>query len=319
MMRPRHPGRHFSEQTLRMRSFFLSFSLSVLTMTAVLAATLVSGGFWEPNRSPGKETEEIVQAAENTEDLLISPLTNARTEDGLTVLVMGRKDAQSIPNTCLLLRFDPLKGRIPVTSLPPQTMVVKPQGDQTPLPLTEVYRFGSYALTVQALENTLGFPIDRYVVVDTDSFLEIGELVGPVRYLLGQELDYQDEERMIRLAKGIQLVDGQKAVDIVTYPAYPGGDSFRAEMTASLAVQIINSKLSLAASAGAEQLFKAIINRVETNITFLDFEERRALAAGMEHLSPAFQIYPEGEWTADRKEYCLSEDGIRMLRAYLGR
>ena len=317
MRRPMHPGRHFGEHILRLRSFFLSFSLSLLAMTAILAATLVCGGFWELNRSPGKETEKIVQAAETASNIPISPLASARAEDGLTVLIMGTKDAQSVPNTYLLLRFDPLKGRIPVTSLPPQTMVVKPQGDQTPLPLTEVYRFGSHALTVQALENTFGFPIDRYVVVDIGSFLEIGKLVGPVQYLLGQELDYRDAERSIRLSRGTQLVDGQKAVDIVTYPAYPGGEEFRAEMTASLAVQIINRKLSLSASPGAEQLFKAIINRVDTNITFLDFEERRTFLAELERLTPAFQIYPEGELNAEGTGYTLNESGIRMLCAYM--
>ena len=319
MQRPRHPGRHFSERTLCFRSFFLSFSLSILALTTVLAATLVSGGFWALNRSLGGETEEIVQAAGNVEDVPVAGLMEASAEDGLTVLVMGVKDAESISNTYLLLRFDPLRGRIPVTSLPPQTLVVKPQGDQTPIPLTETYRFGGHTLTVQALENTLGFPIDRYAVVEADAFLKLGELAGPVQYLLGQTLDYADSERVIRLSKGTQLVDGQKALDIVTYPDYPGGDSIRAEMTASLAVQIINSKIALAASAGAEELFKAVINQVETDITFLDFEERRALAAEMESLSPAIQIYPDGGYDANGKTYQLSENTVRMLGAYFGR
>ena len=90
-------------------------------------------------------------------------------------------------------------------------------------------------------------------------------------------------------------------------------------MTASLAVEIINRKLSLAACAGADQLFKSVINRLETNITFLDFEERRTLAAAMESLSPAFQIYPEGVLDAAGESYVLTEDSLRMLRAYFGR
>jgi hypothetical protein len=126
-------------------------------------------------------------------------------------------------------------------------------------------------------------------------------------------------QRSIRLAKGTQLVDGQKAIDIVTYPKYPGKEPARAEMTASLAVEIINRKLSLAACAGADQLFKSVINRLETNITFLDFEERRTLAAAMESLSPAFQIYPDGVYDAAGESYVLTEDSLRMLRAYFGR
>jgi len=124
MHRPRHPGKHYSERTLRIHSFVLSFSLSVLLLTSVLSATLVSGGFWDLNRSLSVK-EEILPAAGNTDGVPITTLTDAEREDGLTVLVMGVKDAESIANTYLLVRFDPLRGRIPVTSLPPQTLTVK--------------------------------------------------------------------------------------------------------------------------------------------------------------------------------------------------
>lgn len=324
MRRIRHPIKHFSPRHLYLRSFILSFCFSLLAMLSVLAASLASGGFLELSRSlasSGSDSGEAAQVLGTAENIPVvqEGLSGARVEDSLTVLIMGVKDKESVSNTYLLVRFDPEKGRIPVAGLPPQTMVVKPQGDKTPIPLSEAYRFGGHALTVQALENTLNIPIDRYVVVDTRSFLKIAGIIGPVQYQLGQTLSYQDTERSIQLSKGMQLVDGQKAIDIATYPNYPGGDAARADITASLAVQIINSRISLAASATAEELFKAVVNRIKTNITYLDFEQRRSLAAGMESLSPAIQVFPDGGFSADGSAYTLSDSAIKTLKAYFGR
>lgn len=317
----RHPGKHFSPKHLYLRSFSLSFSLSLLAMMSVLTAVLIQGDLMNLSRDPAFPSEEAAQALGSAEGIPITSalsLSAARMEDGLTVLVMGIKDKKSVSNTYLLARFDPAKCRIPIVGLPPQTMVVKPQGDQTPITLSEAYRFGGAALAVQALENTLEIPIDRYIVVELDKFLEIAELIGPVQYQLGQNLDYQDHERVIRLSKGMQLVDGQKAADIATYPDYPGGDAARAEITASLAAQFVNDRISLAASGTVESLFKAIVNHLDTNITYLDFEQRRTLAADMESLSPALPLYPEGGFDTDGEEYTLTESALKSIKAYFG-
>ena len=313
----RYPGKHFSPRHLYLRSFILSFCISLLALMSLGAMVLARGDLLELRRDVSGENTDAAQVLGNAQEVPISSpsLTAAREEDALTVLIMGRKDEQSVSNTYLLVRFDPAQGRIPVLCLPPQTMVVKPQGDSTPISLSQAYSFGGQALAVQGLENTLGIEIDRYAVVEVQPFVEIASMFGPIQYLLGHNLSFQDEERSIQLSKGMQLVDGQKAVDIVTYPLYPGGDRTRAEITGALAVQIINTHLSLISSPTADSLFKGVINRISTDITYLDFEQRRRMAAEMATLSPAVQLFAEGGFDT-QGGYLLSEKSLEQIRQY---
>ena len=296
------------------RSFFLSFSICLLVLCSVTAFFVLSGG----NILSG-EAEPVQGSAEVPYPVSGSavPSLSAQEADCLTVLFMGVKDSDSVSNTYLLARFDPVRGRIPVVSLPPQTMVVRPDGDSTPHPLWETYRYGGRSLAVKALSNTLGVPIDRYVVIDQKSFQQAAEWLGPVQYALRYALNYQDEERSIRLSQGLQLVDGQKALDIVTYPSYAGGETTRSEIMAELAVKIIGDKLSLASSPAAESLFKKIVNRVETDITYMDFETRRAAAAAMSGKDAAIQLPLDGGWP-NTKEYRLSQNFLQQIQTYFG-
>lgn len=307
--KPKTPGQVYR------RSFFLSFSICLLVLCSLTAFFVLSGG-----SILSGETEPVQGSAEvpyPTSSSAEASSLSAKEEDCLTVLFMGVKDSDSVSNTYLLARFDPVRGRIPVVSLPPQTMVVRPDGDPTPHPLWETYRYGGRSLAVKALSNTLGVPIDRYVVIDWKSFQQAAEWIGPVQYALRYALNYQDEERSIRLTQGLQLVDGQKALDIVTYPSYAGGETTRSEITAELAVKIIGDKLSLASSPAAESLFKKIVNRVETDITYRDFETRRAAAAAMSGKDAVIQLPLDGGWP-NTKEYRLSQNFLRQIQTYFG-
>lgn len=299
------------------RSFILSFFLSLLALCSVTAFCILNG----KNIFLGEA--EAVQGSADVPYPVSSGARSgsspAKESDSLTVLFMGVRDGESASNTYLLARFDPVNERIPVVSLPPQTMVVKPEGDATPQPLWEVFRYGGRSLAVKALSTTLEVPIDRYVVMDLKGFREAAEQIGPVQYALRWALNYQDEERSIRLSQGLQLVDGQKALDIVTYPSYPGGETTRAEITAELAAKIINDKLSLASSQASDLLFKEIVNIVDTDITYTDFETRRASISYLsgQREEPAFQLPLDGGWP-NAREYRLSQRFLQQIQSYFG-
>lgn len=307
--------RRRSTRQVYRRSFILSFFLSLLTLCSVTAFCILNG----KNIFLG-EAEAVQGTAEvpypTSSNSVYSPI---KESDCLTVLFMGVKDSGSISNTYLLARFDPVNDRIPVVSLPPQTMVVKPEGDQTPEPLWEVYRYGGRSLAVKALSHTLNIPIDRYVVIDLSSFRQVSEWIGSVQYSLRYPLNYQDSERTIRLTQGLQLVDGQKAIDIVTYPNYAGGETTRAEITAELAVKIINDKLNLAVSGTADRLFKQVVNLVDTDITYKDFEIRKTAISHLTGLkgAPAISLPLDGGWP-NTKEYRLSQRFLEQIEVYFG-
>ena len=298
------------------RSFLLSFCLSLLVLCSITVFTIRSGrGIFLGEAEPVQGSADIPYPTSTS-----SPENfPVKDSDCLTVLFMGVKDEESTSKTYLLARFDPVNGQIPLVSLPPQTMVVKPEGDQTPVPLWEAYRYGGRSLAVKALSNTLGVPIDRYVVMDLKGFQQAAEWIGSVQYSLRYALNYQDTERTIRLTQGMQLVDGQKAIDIITYPNYAGGETTRSEITAELAAKIVNDKLSLAASPTADNLFKRIINYIDTDITYKDYETRKASAAYLANRKgeAAVQLPLDGGWPNTR-EYHLSQRFLQQIQTYFG-
>jgi LCP family protein required for cell wall assembly len=298
------------------RSFLLSFSLSLLALCSIGVFIIRSGkNIFLGNAEPVQGLADVPYPASES-----SPgVSPAKESDCLTVLFMGVKDEESASNTYLLARFDPINERIPIVSLPPQTMVIKPEGDQTPSPLWETYRYGGRSLAVKSLSHTLGIPIDRYVVVDLKGFQQAAQWIGSVQYSLRYALNYQDAERTIRLTQGLQLVDGQKAIDIITYPNYAGGETTRSEITAELAVKIVNDKLELAASPSVDNLFKRIINYIDTDITYKDFETRKASAAYLANRreGSALQLPLDGGWP-NAREYHLSQRFLEQIQTYFG-
>ncbi len=193
--------------------------------------------------------------------------------DALTVLFFGVEEGGAAADSYLLARFDPVRGQVSVAVLPPAALV----GGET---LEEAYRYGGARYTRDALREALGVPIDRTVRLTAGGFVAAAAAIGTVEVDLAREYTIADGPVEVILSPGRQLLDGKKLAALLRAPL-PGGDEERCRLTAELACAVIDQRIDVANSVLVEEVFQTVVNLVDTDISYADFERRLEAARHM--------------------------------------
>lgn len=85
--------------------------------------------------------------------------------------------------------------------------------------LNSAYSCGGVSALTQAVEQNFLIKIDHHIVVNIDGFVNIIDILGGVTIDVEQDMNYDDVRGNlhIHLKKGIQLLNGQKAMEYVRF------------------------------------------------------------------------------------------------------
>lgn len=234
-------------------------------------------------------------------------------EEALSVLFVGIAPGSGEGETFLLARFDPARGKVPIVTFPPETAVRNNDRTET---LAEVYRYGGADYTRRALAATLGIDIDRYVRMDIPTFLVAAATVGTVEYDLPQEMVLDQAGPVsITMNPGKQLLDGGRVAEIFRYRKYGRGELERCENVSKLTAAIVDQRIDVALSSVVDKVFEKIINLIDTDISYTDYDDRKQAAAFLARIgqNPAQAINVDGSYNAEETQYTLSDTFIALL------
>lgn len=233
-------------------------------------------------------------------------------EDALTVLLFGADSADAVAGTYILARFDPMAKKVRVAVFPPQTLMISDQREET---LSEAYRYGGARYTRDALAKHLNLPIHRYVRISLPNFITAAGAVGSVEFELTEELALSDGDFSVQLYPGRQLLDGRKVAALIRSRDYAGGELQRCRLIAQLTCAIVDQRIDVVNSILLDKIFETIINLVDTDISYPDYEERKAaakmLAESPRPLGTAVEV--EGEFSADNERFILLDTTLAAL------
>jgi anionic cell wall polymer biosynthesis LytR-Cps2A-Psr (LCP) family protein len=283
------------DKLTKAKYFLLAFALSFFVFS-VLLLTLMNAA------RPGGRAASPAQDAED------EPAYVPAAEDSLSVLFIGGDSSGA--STFLLARFDPAGRRVALAVFPADTAVMNAGKTES---LADVYRFGGAGYVRDRLALAIGAPIDRYVLMPEPAFLACASAIGTVEFELAEQLTVTRAGVTQTLAQGKQLLDGQKAADIIG--GYPGGELARCRATGELAAAIIDQRRDICASVAFESVFEKLVNLINTDISSLDFHERRDAAEYMAKLPDgiAMPISVSGSYSADDGLYHLSDTFLALL------
>lgn len=289
-----------SEYTkIKYRYFLLSFSIAffILTLMLLLMVSAV-----QP-----KMPESLLREPEDD----VSPVYAPTSQDSITVLFVGVESEASATGTFLLARFDPVRGKVPIIVFPAQTAIKNADKTET---IAEVYRYGGVGYTKNALAETLGIPIDRYVKMRLDSFIAAAAVIGTVEYDLADTITVDHGGASVTLNQGKQLLDGQKAADVIGY-GYSGDELYRCKVTAGLAAAIVNQRKDICLTTVVDNVFEKIINLINTDISYTDYYNRKNAAKFLAQMcpEPAEPIEVAGHWDEDGKIFTMSDTFMASL------
>lgn len=282
------------DKLIKVKYFALAFALSFFVFSVALLTLL----------NTARPQNRAAPALQETEEPGYTP----KKADALTVLFVGGDASEA--TSFLLARFDPENGRVPLTVFPADTAVINAGKTES---LADVYRFGGAGYVRDRLALALGAPIDRYVQLRESAFVACASAIGTVEFELAEQVSVTRNGVTHTLAQGKQLLDGQKAADIIG--GYPGGALERCRATGELAAAIINQRRDICSSVAFDSVFEKLINLINTDISTLDFYDRRDAADYMAKLPDgiAMPISVSGSYSPEDGLFHLSDTFLALL------
>jgi LCP family protein required for cell wall assembly len=207
----------------------------------------------------------------------------------ISILVLGidqrcEETGPTHTDTMMVVTLDPLGLSAGVLSLPRDMWVEIPGFGTDRINQANYYGEafeypgGGPALAVETVEGLLGVPIDYYVTVNFDAFVEMVDLIGGIEIDVPEAIDdpnYPDRcygFDPFRIEAGTHHLDGQQALKYARTRATFGGDVDRAGRQQAVIMAVRDKVLQLDNLPGliaqAPLLWQTFQENVRTNMTF---------------------------------------------------
>ncbi|WP_058486750.1 LCP family protein [Defluviitalea phaphyphila] len=208
----------------------------------------------------------------------------------ITGMIIGMDKSKGLTDVVMVAKFDPSDSSIKLISIPrdlyinfdePRFSSIKEKNKEINIgycKLTELYNYtGRNEKSIEIIEEVvqviIGEPIDYYVKVDLEGFKAIIDVIGGVEVDIPKDMHYDDysQDLHIHLEKGLQLLDGEKAEQLVRYRhGYVDGDFGRIRMQQMLLKNLGEKVLEIRNPIKIFELVKEAFKYVETDFTIVD-------------------------------------------------
>lgn len=142
--------------------------------------------------------------------------STGRKDGCYTVLVCGTDDGNGGSDTIMLAAVDTEGKSINIASIPRDTLVNE---DWTVKKINSAYNRGGIEAVQQQVEKIAGFPVDFYVTVDLQAFIDLVNAIDGVDFEVPINMNYDDpaQNLHIHFQAGLQHLDGQEAMEVVRF------------------------------------------------------------------------------------------------------
>ncbi|NLI56197.1 LCP family protein [bacterium] len=189
----------------------------------------------------------------------------------INILLVGidqrYEDEMSRSDTNLLLSIDPNDKKITIISLPRDTFCELPGyvGHQK---LAHAHSYGGVPLLIKTVENILKIEIPFYVEVNFEGFVKMIDLIGGVTIDVEKDMDYESYlgDVKIHLKKGLQHLNGEKALMYVRFRMDETGDIGRMERQQKFLKALIEQSLKIENTIRLQKVLIELKNWVRTNL-----------------------------------------------------
>ena len=219
----------------------------------------------------------------------------------VTVLVMGvdyrdwkAGSKASRTDTMMLLTIDPVAKTAGALSIPRDLWAAIPGFNPAKINTAhyfgEIYNYpgGGPALAIRTVENLIGVPIDYYVRLDFNAFVEFIDFIEGVRVTVTDtiELEIIGQSFDTVLTPGRYTLNGKQALAYARNRYNEGGDFDRARRQQQIILGIrdrmLNPQIWAKLIANAPQLYNRFSQQILTNMPFEDALKLATLAVQVE-------------------------------------
>lgn len=202
--------------------------------------------------------------------------SSVSADEPVNLMILGLDEEGVRTDVVLLFNFSPMQSGLNILSVARDTRVLS-HGRH--MKINAMYSRGGEGAVAMELHEITGLPIHYYVTMNFKGFRKIVDTLGGVRFNVPFDMVYDDPDQSlhIRLGKGEQLLDGDKAEQLVRYrkgnkagQGYTDGDIGRIRMQQEFLKELFRQKVRLQYLSKADDIYYIIRDSVSTNIGFED-------------------------------------------------
>ena len=210
--------------------------------------------------------------------------------DRINVLILGESgvgDGYKLTDSIMIASYNPKMQEASLLSIPRDTYVGRKDKDTASqnylasYKMNAVYRNGTnIPETVECVSELTGLDLQYYVLIDTDAVIELVDAIGGVTFNVPIDMDYDDptQDLHIHLKAGEQLIDGEKAEQLLrfrhnndgtSYPKeYGDNDIGRMRTQREFIQETMKQLLKVENIFKITELIDIVANNVKTNLDF---------------------------------------------------
>lgn len=201
----------------------------------------------------------------------------------INILLIGQ--SQNLTDTLLVCSYDPKTQDAVLLSIPRDTFVGKNKQSASAFnKINSIYQISPDNL-LQAVRDITELDINYYVKVDTQGLRELVDSVGGIYFDVPIDMDYDDgsQDLYIHMKKGYQLLDGNKAEQVLrfrhnndgsTYPSeYGEQDIGRMKTQRAFLTEVFKQLVQPKNIKDIDDYIRIANNNVETNFSIWNLKD----------------------------------------------
>lgn len=224
----------------------------------------------------------LIKKAETAVDTAFEPVGNLNEDiepltDNVSILFIGVDDSEERNQSENNIRSDALvlatlnneDKSIKLVSIPRDTYTFIPDSGKEDK-ITHAYAYNGPSSTIESVENLLEVPVDYYLRMNFDAFIEVVDALGGIKVEVPYDITEQDEndsQDAIELKEGIQFLNGSEALALARTRHYDN-DIERGKRQQAILESIMNRALSVGSIAKYGDVFQAVGDNMKTDLSF---------------------------------------------------
>ncbi|MGG1662756.1 LCP family protein [Brevibacillus sp. NRS-1366] len=247
-------------------------------------------------------------------------------KERVNILLMG-VDRRGMKNnglprsdSMMVVSIDPVTKRYDLFSILRDTYVDIPGNGSSRINSAIVD--GGPELAMKTVSQFTGLPVDRYVITDFEGFKALIDAVGGVELDVEKNMYYHDPTDKgvydINLKKGLQQLDGNKALQYVRFRHDATSDYTRTERQRKLMAAVASQMKSGTTLIQLPNILKEITPYVQTNIGSMDMLKLSALGLNLNTQAPGnYQLPPMGMFHESHKAGSVLIPDVDQVQSFI--
>jgi LCP family protein required for cell wall assembly len=248
-------------------------------------------------------------------------------KDNVSVLLIGVDDSDarqgnSRSDALIVATFNPEEKSVKMLSIPRDSYVYIPKvGYQDKI--THAHAFGGTHASIETVEEMLDIPIDYYVKMNFNAFIEVVDALGGIEVDVPYNRLEKDEndKNTIQLKKGLQVLDGRHALALARTRKLDS-DLERGKRQQMILQAIIKEMVSVKSIAKYGDVIEAVGDNMKTDMTFKEMTSFWEYAKGGMPQIDSINLKGYDDWSKGPYYYQVDKNDLenvsQLLKAHLG-